>query len=74
MKLHWVDDKGFAKTDGMPTYHLAVVVDDCYLMELMHFVKNGCAPVHVLLWKYLFGLDKMPQWAHLPLILGQTAN
>jgi len=32
------------------------------------------APVHVLLWKYLFGLDKMPEWAHLPLILGPSGK
>ena len=32
------------------------------------------APVHILLWKYLFGLDAMPQWAHLPLILKPDGN
>jgi glutamyl-tRNA synthetase len=67
------DDKVLLKADGMPTYHLAVVVDD-HLMEITHAFRGEewlpSAPVHVLLWKYLFGLDKMPQWAHLPLILG----
>jgi glutamyl-tRNA synthetase len=68
-----VDDKVLMKADGMPTYHLAVVVDD-YLMQITHAFRGEewlpSAPVHVLLWKYLFGLEEMPQWAHLPLILG----
>jgi len=67
-----VDDKVLLKADGMPTYHLAVVVDD-YLMKITHAFRGEewlpSAPVHILLWKYLFGLDKMPKWAHLPLIL-----
>ncbi len=72
-----VDDKVILKSDGMPTYHLAVVVDD-YLMEITHAFRGEewlpSAPVHVLLWKYLFGLDKMPKWAHLPLILGPSGK
>ncbi len=72
-----VDDKVLLKADGMPTYHLAVVVDD-YLMKISHAFRGEewlpSAPVHVLLWKYLFGLDKMPQWAHLPLILGPNGK
>src|SRR5690606_6279421 len=68
-----VDDKVLLKADGMPTYHLAVVVDD-YLMQITHAFRGEewlpSAPVHILLWKWLFGLDVMPQWAHLPLILG----
>ena len=67
-----VDDKVLLKADGMPTYHLAVVVDD-FLMKITHAFRGEewlpSAPVHILLWKYLFGLDKMPKWAHLPLIL-----
>jgi len=67
-----VDDKVLLKADGMPTYHLAVVVDD-YLMKITHAFRGEewlpSAPVHILLWEYLFGLDKMPKWAHLPLIL-----
>lgn len=67
-----VDDKVLLKADGMPTYHLAVVVDD-YLMKITHAFRGEewlpSAPVHILLWKYLFGLDLMPKWAHLPLIL-----
>lgn len=72
-----VDDKVLLKADGMPTYHLAVVVDD-YLMKISHAFRGEewlpSAPVHVLLWKYLFGLDNMPEWAHLPLILKPDGN
>ena len=72
-----VDDKVLLKADGMPTYHLAVVVDD-YLMGITHAFRGEewmpSAPVHVLLWDYLFGLDKMPEWAHLPLILKPDGN
>ena len=68
-----VDDKVLLKADGMPTYHLAVVVDD-YLMKISHAFRGEewlpSAPVHVLLWKYLGWEAAMPQWAHLPLILG----
>lgn len=68
-----VDDKVLLKADGMPTYHLAVVVDD-YLMKITHAFRGeewlNSAPVHVLLWKYLGWEAQMPEWAHLPLILG----
>jgi len=72
-----IDDKVLLKADGMPTYHLAVVVDD-HLMKISHAFRGEewlpSAPVHVLLWKYLFGLNEMPQWAHLPLILGPNGK
>lgn len=67
-----VDDKVLLKADGMPTYHLAVVVDD-YLMKISHAFRGEewlpSAPVHLLLWEYLGWKDAMPEWAHLPLIL-----
>jgi glutamyl-tRNA synthetase len=67
-----VDDKVLLKADGMPTYHLAVVVDD-KAMEISHAFRGEewlpSAPIHLLLWKYLGWEDVMPQWAHLPLIL-----
>lgn len=67
-----VDDKVLLKADGMPTYHLAVVVDD-YEMEITHAFRGEewlpSSPVHVLLWEYLGWKDSMPAWAHLPLIL-----
>ena len=66
------DDKVLLKGDGMPTYHLAVVVDD-KLMEITHAFRGEewlpSAPAHILLWKYLGWEKDMPQWAHLPLIL-----
>jgi glutamyl-tRNA synthetase len=67
-----VDDKVLLKADGMPTYHLAVVVDD-YAMKITHAFRGEewlpSAPVHILLWKYLGWIEEMPQWAHLPLIM-----
>ncbi|GGI26747.1 glutamate--tRNA ligase [Pedobacter mendelii] len=67
-----VDDKVLLKADGMPTYHLAVVVDD-KAMEITHAFRGEewlpSAPVHILLWKYLGWEADMPAWAHLPLIL-----
>lgn len=67
-----VDDKVLLKADGMPTYHLAVVVDD-HLMDITHVFRGEewlpSAPVHILLWEYLGWKNTMPQWAHLPLIL-----
>ncbi|PWS27847.1 glutamate--tRNA ligase [Pedobacter yonginense] len=67
-----VDDKVLLKADGMPTYHLAVVVDD-KAMEISHAFRGEewlpSAPIHILLWKYLGWEADMPQWAHLPLIL-----
>jgi glutamyl-tRNA synthetase len=72
-----VDDKVLLKADGMPTYHLAVVVDD-YLMKISHAFRGEewlpSAPVHILLWKYLGWEVDMPQWAHLPLILGPNGK
>ncbi len=67
-----VDDKVLLKADGMPTYHLAVVVDD-YLMKITHVFRGEewlpSAPVHILLWRYFGWEAEMPKWAHLPLIL-----
>jgi len=72
-----VDDKVLLKADGMPTYHLAVVVDD-YLMKITHAFRGEewlpSAPVHVLLWEYLGWKAHMPKWAHLPLILKPDGN
>lgn len=72
-----VDDKVLLKADGMPTYHLAVVVDD-KAMDISHIFRGEewlpSAPVHVLLWEYLGWNDQMPKWAHLPLILKPDGN
>lgn len=72
-----VDDKVLLKADGMPTYHLAVVVDD-HAMKISHAFRGEewlpSAPVHLLLWKYLGWEADMPEWAHLPLILKPDGN
>lgn len=72
-----VDDKVLLKADGMPTYHLAVVVDD-RAMAISHIFRGEewlpSAPIHILLWEYLGWRDEMPQWAHLPLILKPDGN
>jgi glutamyl-tRNA synthetase len=72
-----IDDKVLLKADGMPTYHLAVVVDD-YLMKITHAFRGEewlpSAPVHILLWKCLGWEAEMPQWAHLPLIMGPNGK
>ena len=72
-----LDDKVLLKADGMPTYHLAVVVDD-YLMKMSHVFRGEewlpSAPIHVLLWRYLGWENETPDWAHLPLILKPDGN
>ena len=65
-----LDDKILFKSDGMPTYHLANIVDD-HLMEISHVIRGEewlpSMPLHVLLYR-AFGWDS-PKFAHLPLIL-----
>lgn len=65
-----VDDQVLLKSDGFPTYHLGVVVDD-HLMEISHVFRGrewvSSTPKHVLLYEF-FGWE-MPVHAHLPLIL-----
>lgn len=72
-----IDDKVLMKSDGMPTYHLANVVDD-HLMEITHVIRGEewlpSAPLHVLLYKYLGWEATMPQFAHLPLLLKPDGN
>jgi glutamyl-tRNA synthetase len=72
-----IDDKVLMKSDGMPTYHLANVVDD-YLMDISHVIRGEewlpSAPLHVLLYRYLGWEDKMPLFAHLPLLLKPTGD
>ncbi|QYJ69032.1 glutamate--tRNA ligase [Flavobacterium litorale] len=70
-----LDDKVLFKSDGMPTYHLANIVDD-YLMETSHVIRGEewlpSLPLHVLLYKAL-GWEA-PEFAHLPLILKPVGN
>ncbi len=72
-----LDDKVLFKSDGMPTYHLANVVDD-YLMEITHVIRGEewlpSAPLHVLLYKALGWEKEMPLFAHLPLLLKPDGN
>ena len=72
-----IDDKVLLKSDGLPTYHLANVVDD-HLMGITHVIRGEewlpSAPLHVLLYRYLGWADTMPQFAHLPLLLKPEGN
>lgn len=72
-----IDDKVLMKSDGMPTYHLANVVDD-YLMKISHVIRGEewlpSAPLHVLLYRFLGWENDMPQFAHLPLLLKPDGN
>lgn len=72
-----MDDKVLLKSDGMPTYHLANVVDD-YLMGISHVIRGEewlpSAPLHVMLYRYLGWEEVMPQFAHLPLLLKPEGN
>lgn len=70
-----LDDKVLFKSDGMPTYHLANIVDD-HAMQITHVIRGEewlpSAPMHVLLYQY-FGWEP-PTFAHLPLILRPDGN
>ena len=67
-----LDDKVLFKSDGMPTYHLANVVDD-HLMKITHVIRGEewlpSTPLHVLLYKAFGWENKMPEFAHMPLTL-----
>ncbi len=67
-----LDDKVLFKSDGMPTYHLANIVDD-YLMQISHVIRGEewlpSLPLHVMLYRAFGWETVMPEFAHLPLIL-----
>ncbi len=67
-----LDDKVLYKSDGMPTYHLANIVDD-HLMKISHVIRGEewlpSLALHYLLYRSFGWLDTMPEFAHLPLIL-----
>jgi len=75
VKSENIDDKVLFKSDGMPTYHLANIVDD-HLMEITHVIRGEewlpSAPLHILLYRFL-GWER-PQFAHLPLLLKPDGN
>ena len=70
-----IDDKVLFKSDGMPTYHLANIVDD-HTMEISHVIRGEewlpSAPLHVLLYE-AFGWEA-PLFAHLSLLLRPDGN
>jgi len=73
-----LDDKVlFKSADMLPTYHLANVTDD-YLMQISHVIRGEewlpSLPLHVLLYRALGWTDRMPQFAHLPLLLKPSGN
>jgi glutamyl-tRNA synthetase len=72
-----LDDKVLFKSDGMPTYHLANVVDD-YLMKITHVIRGEewlpSTPTHVFLYRSFGWQQVMPLFAHLPLILRPDGN
>lgn len=69
--LRQIDDSVLMKSDGFPTYHLAVVIDD-HLMRISHVIRAEewlpSVPKHLLLYK-AFGWE-LPKFAHMPMILG----
>lgn len=69
------DDKILFKSDGMPTYHLANIIDD-HLMEISHVIRGEewlpSLPLHVMLYR-AFGWEE-PEFAHLPLLLKPTGK
>lgn len=71
-KTSELDDKIMLKADGMPTYHLANIVDD-HLMKITHVIRGEewlpSTAHHVLLYRFMGWEDTMPKFAHLPLIL-----
>lgn len=71
-----LDDQVLLKSDGYPTYHLAVVVDD-YLMKITHVFRGTewlpSTPKHVLLYQFFGWEDQIPEFTHLPLILNADA-
>ena len=77
MNSRLLDDKVLFKSDGMPTYHLANIVDD-HTMEITHVIRGEewlpSAPLHVMLYKAFGWEGTMPRFAHLPLLLKPEGN
>ncbi len=77
MNSRLLDDKVLYKSDGMPTYHLANIVDD-HTMEITHVIRGEewlpSAPLHVMLYRAFGWEDTMPRFAHLPLLLKPEGN
>lgn len=77
MNSNLLDDKVLYKSDGMPTYHLANIVDD-HLMKISHVIRGEewlpSCPLHVMLYKAFGWEATMPEFAHLPLLLKPEGN
>ncbi|MFA6806209.1 MAG: glutamate--tRNA ligase, partial [Bacteroidales bacterium] len=77
MNSNLLDDKVLYKSDGMPTYHLANIVDD-HLMNISHVIRGEewlpSCPLHVMLYKAFGWESTMPEFAHLPLLLKPDGN
>lgn len=77
MNSNLLDDKVLFKSDGMPTYHLANIVDD-HTMDISHVIRGEewlpSAPLHVMLYRAFGWEDTMPRFAHLPLLLKPEGN
>ena len=69
-----LDDQVLIKSDGYPTYHLAVVVDD-YLMKISHIIRGAewlpSTPKHIILYQALGWEKEMPIFAHMPNMLNK---
>lgn len=72
-----IDEQVILKSDGFPTYHLAVVVDD-FLMKITHVFRGTewvpSYPKHYLLWDYLGWKESMPKFIHIPLLLNSEGG
>jgi glutamyl-tRNA synthetase len=72
-----IDHQVILKSDGFPTYHLAVVVDD-YLMKISHIIRGkewvSSTPKHILLYQYFGWGDSIPSYTHVPLILNEDGK
>lgn len=77
MNSNLLDDKVLFKSDGMPTYHLANIVDD-HLMGISHVIRGEewlpSCPLHVMLYEAFGWKETMPEFAHLPLLLKPDGN
>ncbi len=75
VKNETLDDQVIMKSDGFPTYHLAVVVDD-HLMKISHVIRGAewlpSTPKHVLLYEALGWKDEMPKFVHMANILNKN--
>ena len=72
-----LDDKVLIKSDGLPTYHMANVIDD-RLMKITHVIRGeewlSSTAHHVLLYRFFGWESEMPEFSHLPLILKPSGN